>query len=51
MNDLGKGIGTAGIWIGVGIAVMSGHSDPTIAGAAMFATAAVWLFGYLDNKK
>lgn len=45
MNDLGKGIATAGIWIGVGIASINGNAGAEIAGSAAAATFFVWLFG------
>lgn len=46
MKDLGKGIATAGIWIGVGICGLGGVED--IAGVAFCAFGAtffLWLFG------
>ena len=49
MKDLGKGIGTAGIWMAVASVAFAGGEAvialPMVALAAMFATGAVWFFG------
>ena len=38
MNDFGRGIATAGIWIGVGISALSGEIAIIVAICATFAT-------------
>jgi len=50
MKDLGKGIATAGIWVGVGLIAFAGGEAAMVALpiVAMFgagATVAVWFFG------
>jgi hypothetical protein len=53
MKDLGKGIGTAGIWIGVGIVSFSpacgSESIGIVAMCAFFATGALWFFASLSD--
>lgn len=44
-NSLGKGIGTLGIWLGIGAMSFSGAIDDTLPLIAVFAlvgTAAIW---------
>ncbi len=46
MKDLGKGLGTCGIWLGIGIL---GWNNPEMgaaaSGAGMFATLFIWYLG------
>lgn len=42
-NDLGKGIATAGVWLGVGLVSLHGGEGIAVAApCAMFATLFIW---------
>lgn len=42
-NDIGKGIATAGVWLGVGLAsIHGGEWIAAVAASAMFATLFIW---------
>lgn len=51
MSDLGKGLGTIGIWAGVGVVAFAPGAAEAVAFVAFWgaiATLGVWLFGRED---